>query len=406
MTIMTQETHIFPTLSEEKALFNFQKRSVNHFRKVGFPTTKHENWLYWTPSEDVQSYLLNPLSEKERAVSTGKHIDISNGRLTSSISTSGVIVTTDIASYMECHPLTNHVETSPISLLANCFFNDIVVVDVQTDQSAPIQINITNNLNEKGSINTRILCVVRQGVNVNFVLNHKNEQSKETVSNTYFELLCQDAANTNISHVFNSNQNDNFFSSSIHMNQDARCVHVTYTKDAEIMRHDTEVNFRGESADLELKGLSILSGTEQFFNHLKVNHHVGASHCSQHFKTILTDQSVSEFSGLVFVEKGAHETDSTQLNQNLLFSDAARVLSRPQLRIDADDVQCNHGSTIGQLNPEEVHYIKSRGLNEEAARKLLIYGFAEEIIETIHDDFTRQFLKKEVKATIESINYG
>ena len=91
------------------------------------------------------------------------------------------------------------------------------------------------------------------------------------------------------------------------------------------------------------------------------------------------------------------------MNQILLFSDAARALSRPQLKIDADDVQCAHGSTIGQLNPEEVHYIKSRGLTESEAKALLTYGFAEEIIEEITDEKLKSELVIDIKDVVSKI---
>ena len=88
-----------------------------------------------------------------------------------------------------------------------------------------------------------------------------------------------------------------------------------------------------------------------------------------------------------------------------MFSDKARVLSRPQLRIDADDVQCAHGSTIGQLNPEEVHYIRSRGLQEEEARALLTYGFAEEIIDSIKDEACKNTLTGLIKNSVSELKH-
>jgi Fe-S cluster assembly protein SufD len=97
------------------------------------------------------------------------------------------------------------------------------------------------------------------------------------------------------------------------------------------------------------------------------------------------DYALSEFSGLVFVEKNAHGTNSSQLNQTLLLSDQARALSRPQLRIDADDVECAHGATVGQLNPDEIFYIQSRGMTQQKAKQLLTYGFAKEVLTDVPD---------------------
>ncbi|RAP30266.1 hypothetical protein DID78_02695 [Candidatus Marinamargulisbacteria bacterium SCGC AG-343-D04] len=399
-TIMKEESQLNPTLSSTDKRYNFQRRSADLFEKEGFPTNKHENWLYWTP-DTFQDAFITPQIGAETNTESNEGIEIDNGRIKSEGTYKEIIVSTDMAAYSDVHHITNRVETSSLSLLPNSFFEEFIILDIQQDHKDPIHVTIKAESHEKGSVNTRILCLVREGVTANVVVNHDCIQGSDTVTNTYFETVCFKESHLELNQVFKAKQNVNVFNSSIHMHEKASCTHVSYTDNAAIMRHDTEVNFHGEEADLKLKGLNILSGKEQFYNHLKVNHHVGNCNCFQHFKTILTDSSTSEFSGLVFVEKGAHGTDSTQLNQNLLFSDSARALSRPQLRIDADDVLCNHGSTVGQLNPEEIHYIKSRGLNEEAAKQLLIYGFAEEIIENIHDTLTRETLEKQVKQKIE-----
>jgi len=119
----------------------------------------------------------------------------------------------------------------------------------------------------------------------------------------------------------------------------------------------------------------------------------GKSH--QLYKGILKGRSRGVFSGKIIVHQDAQKTDAHQVNKNLLLSDKATVDTRPQLEIFADDVKCTHGAAVGQLDPEAIFYLKSRGMKEELARNLLIQGFANEIIESIkipeiHSDLDRR----------------
>jgi Fe-S cluster assembly protein SufD len=158
--------------------------------------------------------------------------------------------------------------------------------------------------------------------------------------------------------------------------------------------------FNDEFSKAEFYGVSLLSGASKSGTQLWINHAAKNCESVQLFKTVLADKSISEFTGLVSVEKGCHITDSKQLNQSLLLSDNARVLSRPQLRIDADDVLCAHGSTVGQLNPDEVFYIRSRGLSDTEAKSLLTFGFIGEVLEHIDNSELRESLTSSVKKEV------
>lgn len=158
--------------------------------------------------------------------------------------------------------------------------------------------------------------------------------------------------------------------------------------------HDSEICLNGAESAATLRGLSVLSGEGSVKNSTVVHHSGKATTSYQLFKDILSDKSRAEYAGLVHVHKGADKTDSNQLARNLLLSDDARADSRPQLKIDADDVKCKHGSSIGQLSPQELFYLRSRGLNENSARRMLIYGFAEEVVLSAGSD---------VKAPLEKL---
>ena len=121
-----------------------------------------------------------------------------------------------------------------------------------------------------------------------------------------------------------------------------------------------------------------------------------APHCDSHelFKGILEGRARSVFNGRIYVHPGAQKTDAKQTNRNLLLSKDAVANSNPQLEIFADDVKCTHGSTVGQLDDLGVFYLRSRGIGEEAARSLLTYAFAADIVERIKVASVRQELEE------------
>ncbi len=145
-------------------------------------------------------------------------------------------------------------------------------------------------------------------------------------------------------------------------------------------RHHSDAQLLGEGADCRLNGLSVLAGETRVYRHIAVEHQVPNTVSRQLFKSIVDDRTRSEFDGTIVVYPNACGTDAEQMNKNLLLSDDARVYTRPQLRIDNDDVKCAHGATVGQLEDEELFYLFSRGLSKEQARSILTYGFAEEIL--------------------------
>src|SRR6185295_9846430 len=129
-------------------------------------------------------------------------------------------------------------------------------------------------------------------------------------------------------------------------------------------------------------------------NHMRVEH--AAAHCGSHelYKGVLEGRARAVFNGLIHVHPGAQKTDAKQSNRNLLVSREAVANSNPQLEIYADDVKCTHGSTVGQLDEDAVFYLRSRGIGEEAARSLLTWAFASDIVERIQVEPVRKDLEE------------
>jgi Fe-S cluster assembly protein SufD len=158
---------------------------------------------------------------------------------------------------------------------------------------------------------------------------------------------------------------------------------TTITMGASLSRHDISVTFADEGAECWVDGLYVVGTGQHADTHSLIDHR--RAHCTSHqlYKGILDGKSRAVFNGKVFVHEGAQQTDAMQTNRNLLLSNEARVDTKPQLEIFADDVKCAHGATVGQLEEEELFYLISRGLRPSLARNLLTYGFAEEVINKI-----------------------
>ncbi|HEY0546235.1 MAG TPA: Fe-S cluster assembly protein SufD [Pyrinomonadaceae bacterium] len=158
---------------------------------------------------------------------------------------------------------------------------------------------------------------------------------------------------------------------------------TTITLGAQLSRHNIAVRLADEGALCRVDGLYIVGAGQHTDTHSLIDH--TQPHCTsrQLYKGILDGKSRAVFNGKVFVHEGAQGTDAQQTNRNLLLSKEARVDTKPQLEIFADDVKCAHGATVGQLEEEELFYLISRGLHRELAQNLLTYGFAEEVIDKI-----------------------
>jgi len=182
------------------------------------------------------------------------------------------------------------------------------------------------------------------------------------------------------------------------VDRNARYVCRTLSLGARLSRQTPKVRMAEEGAELELNGLALLDQDQVADTHSLIDHTV--PHCSsrQLHKTIVDGQSRGIFNGKIFVHPGAQQTDAQQQARSLLLSESARVDAKPELEIFADDVKCAHGAAIGQLDPEELFYLQSRGLNLKTARNLLTYGFAAELLAAIPVPSLRRQLRRAVMA--------
>lgn len=157
-------------------------------------------------------------------------------------------------------------------------------------------------------------------------------------------------------------------------------------------RNMTQVLLAGEHAEIDLSGMAIIDKNQHVDNHTVIDHAVpnGVSH--ELFKYVLDDQAVGAFSGLVLVRPDAQHTTAQQTNRNLCVTREARMYTKPQLEIYADDVKCSHGATVGQLDENALFYMRARGISEKEARLLLMFAFVNEVVDKVQIEALRNRL--------------
>lgn len=211
--------------------------------------------------------------------------------------------------------------------------------------------------------------------------------------------------NASVRHIKLQRENSQSFhigSCAVTLGKDARYLSHAVTFGARLSRNNLSVTQAGEGAHAQIDGIALIGGRQLADTHTLMDHTRPNGTCEQSHKTIVGGAAHAVFNGKVFVREGAQLTNSSQQSRNLLLSDKARVDTKPQLEIFADDVKCAHGATVGQLDADHLFYLKSRGLPEAQARNLLTYAFGAEIIDRIPVPSLVAQLEKYVMARTEA----
>ncbi len=173
---------------------------------------------------------------------------------------------------------------------------------------------------------------------------------------------------------------------------------------ASLSRADIVIDLAEAGASCDLNGLFVASGRQHIDHHTRIDHN--APHCRsrENYRTVLDGRSHAVFNGKIVVAEGAIKTDSAQSNGNLLLSKHAEIDTKPELEIYNDDVKCAHGVTVGQLDKNQLFYLKSRGLSEDEARQLLTFAFADEILIAMDIKVVRSFIEKEAFSKLPNMS--
>ncbi|MEM0981301.1 MAG: Fe-S cluster assembly protein SufD, partial [Cyanobacteria bacterium P01_H01_bin.58] len=249
----------------------------------------------------------------------------------------------------------------------------------------------------------RCLLVAETGSAVTLVEDFWGDFQDEHCTNSVTEIWADDSAQ--VTHVRLQQEGLGTFhigKTAVTQGRDSRYTVTNVSLGAQVARHNLEVYQTGAQTDTNLYGLTAIAGTQLADTHslLALNHPHGTA--DQLHKCIVDDQGHAVFNGKVWVPRHAQLTNASQLNRNLLLSGRARVDTKPELDIVADNVKCAHGATVSQLNANEVFYLQSRGISAAAAQRLLIHGFAMDIIDRIPVVSLRETLMQAVTQRIQT----
>lgn len=161
-----------------------------------------------------------------------------------------------------------------------------------------------------------------------------------------------------------------------------------------IVRNNLKVQLLGEHAHANINGLSFTDEKQHVDNFTAIDHKVANCTSSQLYKNILNDQSSGAFTGQIHVHRDAQKTEAFQQNNNVLMSDAAEMNTKPRLVIDADDVRCSHGATVGRIDEDALFYLRARGIGEDEARLMIMFAFAEEVLSQVKVGVLRERLEE------------
>lgn len=164
--------------------------------------------------------------------------------------------------------------------------------------------------------------------------------------------------------------------------------------------------FDGEHGECRLGGAYLPRGRQHMDTTTLIDHARPECTSHEHYRGVIDDEAHGVFQGKIVVRADAQKTDAHQLNKNLLLAETARVDTKPELEILADDVKCSHGATAGELDADALFYLRSRGIDAESAQNLLVEAFVGEIIETVDDDAIKAHLWRVVTGWLPQVNHG
>lgn len=348
-TQFTEQFKKFIEGEKDPTLRSLREHAFAHFAEVGFPTPKNEEWKYTNVSR---------ISNFKFEISDLKASDVD-------------------AKLIEKFNYRRNGFTS-----LNLAFGQFQIIRIPTETSVPEPIELNFAAAENTEIFPHVVVIAGAGSKATIVESYSSQAAGFT--NTAVQIVVED--NANLTHYRVQKDSTDAFhvgTTEVTLGADSRYDSTNINLGGAISRHDIDVKFTAEGGEAWVDGLYMLAGEQHSDTHSVIDHTIPNCTSHQTYKGVLNDRSRGVFNGKVFVRENAHGTDAQQSNKNLLLSNDARVDTKPQLEIFNDDVKCSHGATVGQLEEEELFYLRTRGLPDALARNLLTYGFAKAIIEKI-----------------------
>lgn len=277
-------------------------------------------------------------------------------------------------------------EADPMVALNTAWAHDGYVLHVPKNTRIDSPIQIINLLQAESDtfVTQRNLIVVEPGAKVTLILCDHTLNMHHYFSNSVTEIFVGENAVMNYYTVQNQhNQTTSVNSVFVYQGQNSQANTNTITLHGGLVRNNLKVILDGENGEANVYGMAFLDRKQHVDNFTQLVHAMPHCQSNQLYKHILDDESTGAFSGRINVKRDAQKTNAFQRNNNLLLTDKAQMQTKPQLIIEADDVKCSHGATIGQIDEEALFYLRSRGIEEKQARLMMMNAFSYEVVQNI-----------------------
>jgi Fe-S cluster assembly protein SufD len=380
--------------------------AIDRFEQLGFPSVSNEEWKYTNLAALAKENFV-PATRSEDALDGSSfaypetataHLVVINGFLREDLSVkTGLegVIAIDLVSaagdarynkLVRKYLARNAVyDNNGLAALNTAFLQSGVFIWIPKNVNLETPLQITFVADGQNTANfPRLLVVAEENSSATIIDNFVAKNGARYFTNAIAEIVLKDGAR--LEHYRLQRESNEAFhttTTAAELGRASRYDTTSINFGAQLSRHDISVVMDHEGAETSVDGLYLVGSDQHMDTHSVIDHK--QPHCNSHqlYKGILDGNGRAVFNGKIFVREGAQKTDAMQTNKNLLLSEKARVDTKPQLEIFADDVKCAHGAAVGQIDQEELFYLETRGISPELGRNLLTYGFAEEVIAKI-----------------------
>ncbi len=416
--------------AQPKWLQPVRKAGITGFADLGFPTLNDEDWRFTNiapiaalPFQLAGQVAANGAESKAIVDAVFNHLKgnrlvFVNGFFSAKLSNlqpvNGGVRIENLASALAKDSGTvekyfgkyAHTAKNSFTALNQAFFSDgaFIFVPQGVEVKEAVQLIYISSAKNAGEvILPRNLIIAEANSKLTVVESYLSTTKAAYLTNAVTEILAGD--NASVEHIKLQDETPEAYHIATIAGEFGRASNVSvhsFALGAKLSRNNIRTKLAGEGLECILNGLYLTKDEQLADHHMIVEH--AQPHCASHeyFNGILDDKSKGVFHGRILVHEIAQKTDAKQTNKNLLLSDDATADTKPQLEIYADDVKCTHGATIGQLNDESIFYLRTRGIDTDTARRMLIHAFAGEIIDRIRCEPAREVIDKLVWDRLEA----
>ena len=402
-----------------------RERGMQRFSELGVPTTRDEDWKYTSLSE-LRRNDFRLAAPASRVISAGEikslgfneiegcRVVFVNGRFAAGLSRLEVVPegveAGRLRDFLESDPVEAHLgryanpENHALAALNTAFIEDGAFVRIpnRVVVEKPIHLVFVTLVEEANQVSHPRTLIVAGRDSQATVIETYIGMGEAYWTNAVTEIVT--AENARIDHYKLQQEHAGAVHTGFtyaHQARDSRFASNSLSFGGGLVRSDTHVRLEGAGCECVLNGLYAVTGQQHIDHHTIIDH--AMPHCNSHqlYRGILDGHATGVFNGKVIVRQDAQKTDAIQSNKNLLLSRHADINTKPQLEIEANDVRCTHGATVGQIDDEAMFYLQSRGINRPDARSLLTYAFAADIIESLNVEPLRKPLEQILLSWVE-----